>query len=132
MGEQELFEEYKLYFGDDDVVCYWKENAFELNVQVENGTVYRYSALSHGVRKVPPNIEERMLNDEEYFRFIFSLNLDRLMSEAGMTRYALADIAGVSYASLTQYLNQNMSPSVYVLYKLRAALKCDISEFFRP
>lgn len=132
MSEEELFEDYQRYFNSDDVVSYWQESRFELNVQVEDGTIYRYNGIEHWIRKVLPGAAVRMAQDEDYFRLIFGLNLERMMQERGVTRYALADMADVSYPSLTQYINHNMTPTIHTVFKIANALECDISEFVKP
>ena len=132
MDENKLFEEFCLYNLTENVETYWKSDDFELDVRYENGSLFRYSAMDHSMRRLRPDTLKRMCEDEEYFRFIFRVNLERMMHKRGVDRQSLSYCTDISYATLTKYLRQYATPSGYNMFRLAEALNCDISEFVRP
>jgi transcriptional regulator with XRE-family HTH domain len=47
-----------------------------------------------------------------------------------LSLHELAELAGVSYVTITRIENERMSPTVAMLEKLAAALKISVREFF--
>lgn len=132
MTEEELLNEYKMYGGDHGIVSYRQVDDHRIDVYKEGGYTIRWDSFLQGSRRIPPNANLRMFDDEDYFRFIFSINLRRLMDDREIDRYELAHRSGVGYSTITQYLNQGRTPNMYSVYKLAYVFECDISEFVRP
>lgn len=132
MTEEELLNEYKMYAGDQGIVGYRQVDDYRIDIDRDAGYTVRWDSNLQGSRRLPQDISTRLLSDEDYFRFIFSINLERLMHDKGIDRYELSRHSGISYPTITQYLNQGRRPSFYNVYKLARVFECDISEFFRP
>lgn len=132
MTEEELLNEYKMYAGDRGIQDYRQVDDFRIDILKEGGRTIRWDSLLQGSRRIDQRADLRMFDDEGYFRFIFSINLQRLMGDRGLDRYELARRSGVSYSTITQYLNQGRTPNMYSAYRLAYVFECDISEFVKP
>lgn len=129
---EEMFQEFRLYNPNDDVERYSQTGPFELSVELKNGRILRYDALIQGTRSVDPHYDEKVIEDESYFRRSFARNLRRLMRDKNLNRESLAKRSNVSYYGICNYLNAKTTPTFFVVNKLAKTLDCDPSDLIRP
>lgn len=60
---------------------------------------------------------------------IFSQNLEDIMEEKGYTQQNLADDAGLSKASISNYVNGKRMPTIKAIINMAYVLDLDVSEF---
>lgn len=125
-----LFQEFKRYAPARVVEHaneYFMNDYYELMIVLDNGERYLYDGLNQSFRYVVPYTEEEMT--EERFRFEFALRLRRKALKAGLEQRELADLTGISTATLSSYVNGKSTPSFFNIRKIARALGCSSDDF---
>lgn len=115
-----------------NMIITWRQvNYMELIVELSDGTAILYDGILKTFRRarsIDRLIDSLHPKDEVGWRREFSLRLWRLMADRGMTQRNLADISGLSQASIAQYLNCNVMPSAFNVTRIADALDCTRKE----
>lgn len=98
---------------------------FTLFVRLDNGDAYIYEDVDHYIRRLPSNSDE-MTEDE--FKKEFSRRLKHIMYMKGVTQEVLAERAGLSQPTISQYLSGKRLPNFCVIDKIARALKCPVDD----
>ena len=95
-----------------------------MEVYYEDGSVGIYDQLLHSFRYIPRKARQHMT--ESRWRIELGHKIYRTMMERGMLMSELSDISGISYSSLSKYINGHKSPGSYTLKRIATALGVDV------
>ena len=66
--------------------------------------------------------------DQTEFKKVFKANILDIMYQKGITQKDISLISGISEVMLSRYINGDMIPSFYKIYKIADALECSIDD----
>lgn len=123
----ELFEMFSEQFPNlaEKVVEWHSSDDFEIRLNMGDYYMY-YDEVYHTIR-YPFKLNDRTY--EEAWRKMFAFKLERRMFSMGYTQYDLAEKSGLSYVTISKYLNGKASPSGHTLAKLAQVLECSLDAF---
>lgn len=128
---QDIFEEFLRMcpYVRGRVITWYKNDDYEITVELEDGSAYRYDYIEKVYRRVS-RVEDFMRppSNEEEWRKIFSNRLYRRMRIKGITQDELAWRAGISAGMMTNYVNGYSTPSAYKLLKIANVLECSVED----
>lgn len=138
---KEIYESFKQNrpYDYDHSIGYRPRGDHMIRVELDDGKFVDYTFIgNYGeyVRERSTNIDE-ITNDYSHKRF--ATKLRNMMDRRGFTQKTLSDATGISQAAISGYLRWNeaygphqqkkpMNPTITVVYKLAAALKCELYE----
>lgn len=127
-----MFEDLKVYYPTDmdKAVRWYSFDRFELIVELSDGRKLLYDYVDKttrwlGISKVDPE------EDEERWKWEFSMRLCKRMQYQGMTQDELSKLTGLSPASISKYTNGIAVPSLFHITKIAKVLACPITYFLR-
>ena len=91
-----------------------------MEVYYEDGSVGIYDQLLHSFRYIPRKTRQQMT--ESRWRIELGHKIYRTMMERGLLMSELSDISGISYSSLSKYINGHKSPGSYTLKRIATSL----------
>lgn len=101
----------------------------EIVVKTKNGDVLIFNFIGSTIRKVDRNIDLDSNDiEEDDWRIEFSNRLNQKMASAGIPRWRLSQLTGISEPTLSKYMNGRSTPSMYNARKISRALRCPIGE----
>ena len=95
-----------------------------MEVYYEDGSVGVYDQLFHSFRYIP--IKSRQHMTESRWRIELGHKIYRTMMDRGMLMSELSDISGISYGSLSKYINGHKTPGSYTLKRIATALGVEV------
>lgn len=95
-----------------------------MEVYYEDGSVGIYDQLLHSFRYIPRKARQQMT--ESRWRIELGHKIYRTMMERGMLMSELSDISGISYSSLSKYINGHKSPGSYTLKRIATSLGVEV------
>lgn len=95
-----------------------------MEVYYEDGSVGIYDQLLHSFRYIPRKARQQMT--ESRWRIELGHKIYRTMMERGMLMSELSDISGITYSSLSRYINGHKSPGSYTLKRIATALGVEV------
>lgn len=95
-----------------------------MEVYYEDGSVGIYDQLLHSFRYIPRKTRQHMT--ESRWRIELGHKIYRTMMDRGMLMRELSDISGVTYSSLSKYINGHKSPGSYTLKRIATALGVEV------
>ena len=127
MTEESLFEEFKARYAflANKAVSYRKTGRFELTAELNDGTRVIYNAANQTFGTVR-NADQITNLDAVEWRDEFSRRLRRLVTQSMMTEDEISEMAGISRATLSRYLNGRSAPDPYNMLRLARALGCSV------
>lgn len=128
--EDYMFKDFKLYYPEDShgVVSYESFDRLQLMINLEDGRKLLYDYRQKWIRYIRPEKDQMT---EEKFKFEFSQRLQEKMEIKAYGQSYLAEISGVSQATINKYINCRVTPSLYNVRKLAKALSCSVDELLR-
>lgn len=91
-----------------------------MEIYYEDGSVGIYDQLLHSFRYIPMKFRQQMT--ESRWRIELGHKIYRTMMDRGMLMRELSDISGISYSSLSKYINGHKSPGSYTLKRIATSL----------
>ena len=98
----------------------------ELEIELTNGEVWSFDAVTHFTRQLPSNDD---LNKKDIYSIEFGKRLRRIMEVYGVMQKDVARDAGLTAQQLSSYANGEHIPSIYIAEKIAAAIGCDVEAF---
>ena len=95
-----------------------------MEVYYEDGSVGIYDQLLHSFRYIPMKSRQQMT--ESRWRIELGHKIYRTMMDRGMLMRELSDISGITYSSLSKYINGHKSPGSYTLKRIATALGVEV------
>ena len=95
-----------------------------MEVYYEDGSVGIYDQLLRSFRYIPRKTRQQMT--ESRWRIELGHKIYRTMMERGMLMSELSDISGISYSSLSKYINGHKSPGSYTLKRIATSLGVEV------
>ena len=95
-----------------------------MEVYYKDGSVGIYDQLLHSFRYIPRKTRQQMT--ESRWRIELGHKIYRTMMERGMLMSELSDISGISYSSLSKYINGHKSPGSYTLKRIATSLGVEV------
>lgn len=124
---KEIFENAKFYFPflANHTVEYSMTGPTEITIKLDDGHFMLYDDIDRTIRNLP---RDRDHMSELECRKEFSMRLRRLMFRKNINQTELADMTGISQASISNYIIGKSSPSFYNADRIARALDCSIDE----
>lgn len=122
-----MFNDFKIYFPSEwcHAVNYWKNCAYELYVQLDDGKTLAFDFIDKTIHVVKP--DSKQISDVERINE-FGRRLRRLMHAKGLTQNDLSEITGISQATISSYITGRVVPSFIKVDKICRALNCSMDE----
>lgn len=122
-----IFENAKFYFPflANHTVEYSKTGPTEITIELDDGYFMLYDDVDKTIRNLP---RDRDHMNELECRREFGMRLRRLMFRKNINQKELSEMTGISYISISNYLNGKNSPSFYNADRIARALDCSIDE----
>ena len=111
----------------DDVVDWYLSSQLEITIKLSSGQKILYDYLDKTIR-IPRKCEDDEYPDKNMWSKSFGKQLDRKIKIRGFSRSEFAERVGLSQPQLSQYINGQVIPSIYITAKMAAALECSVSE----
>ena len=108
------------------VVNWYKTDDYEIRLDLVEGNYVYFDYIYNGLRR-PFKVNGKSY--EEAWRKMFAFKLERRMFIMGYTQYQLAEKSGLSYVTISKYLNGRANPSGSTLAKLAKVLECTLDAF---
>ena len=129
-GYKWILDEALLYFPflERDTIEWhpYRDDGYAIVFSYKDGHKTFYDSLFKTVRSFRP--EDGKEIDEEIWRMEVGKNIRRAMVKYGVTQMELSIRTDISQASLSKYINGDVTPSGYKLWLIAEALDCDIDE----
>lgn len=112
-----------------NVVKYYVFDNMELMIELDDGTKFLYDYMDksivffHYSNQVKEN--ER---SEAQWRMEFARRLRRKMRYRCMNQTMLSELTNLSMSSISNYVNGQSLPSIYIAQKIAKALNCSVSD----
>lgn len=113
---------------EEDIVDWFKSDSSEIHIFMQDGSVYIYDVLTKTTRRPYKSMEEYLRPNEYIWRMEFSRRLERLMKFKQINQEELAELTGLTRASINNYLKCKRTPSAYVIMLISRALNCSPTE----
>lgn len=125
--EQELIDEFKLYFPliAEHAVEYEIKTYGLLLVILNDGSQLIFDWYDKSILNLKDNLDDI---SEDAWRKHFRYKLVKLLRHRHMPQKVLSELTGISEQTLTKYTNGSATPSLYNARKIARALKVDVSE----
>lgn len=121
------FEKFRQQFPiwGDETIRYVPKNSQAIRVTLRSGDEIDFNAISntfHVVRREKSG-SPRDIKDSDC-RDAFSSNLVEMMRARGVSQTTLAELTGLSTASISKYLRREATPTITNLRRIALALNC--------
>ncbi len=122
-----IFRDAYFYFPSlcEEAVDIYENNPFELILIMADGTRHSYYSLDRSIRKLPKGPE---LTEEEY-RKEFGIRLSDILYRRGITQNELAEMAKISYVTVSSYVRGISTPSYSNASRIARALHMSLDAF---
>lgn len=123
-----LYKNFAMYYGSlaERVRDYDETDIGELTLYLENGRTIIYDDIHRSIRELPLD-SDRLTPDE--CRNEFSLRLRSLLDRRCISQKQLAEMAGITEATLSGYITGRATPNFYTLDKIAKVLNCSVDKF---
>lgn len=127
--ERDLFRNFSMYNPSEAsrAIDYEYYDDYELLVTLDDHSQILYDDLLGGIMYIHPNPSNDIL-DEELWRQRFARRLSKKMRLHGFTQMDLAEVTGISYVTISNYMNCKTVPNLYAAEKLAKALDCTVED----
>lgn len=106
----------------------WAEySLFSVIIKLKNDYTYYYNNSENKLIQIKMFDDISELTEEEW-RNGFTYLLERKIGLSGMSKYDVANGAGISSQQLSRYIHRKVLPSIYIVHRLSEALDCDIND----
>ena len=128
--DEMIFENFKLYYPHfAELTERWEPSGkMEITVYLANGQMITYDDIENTFRQIRDFKSPINLEDEEKVADEFSYNLRRMLHHQRMTQLDLSEASGLSFVTISNYLNGKRSPTLKNICLLAKALDCRASD----
>ena len=120
--------ERRFVFESNPVVMWEPISDYEILVTLKDGMKFVYNNVTQAAQNMSIRERPGYVMKDDVIRREFGRRLYIHMKLAGMIQEDLADAAGISTVSISNYLNGYSSPTVVTAYKLAHALGVELRE----
>lgn len=122
------YKNFAMYYGSlaESVIDYDETDIGELTLYLENGRTIIYDDINRRVRELPLD-SDRLTIDE--CRNEFSSRLRSMIERRCISQKQLADMVGITEATMSSYITGRATPNFYTLDKIAKALNCSVDKF---
>lgn len=123
-----LYKNFAMYYRElaELVKDYDETDIGELTLYLDNGKTIMYDDIHRSVRTLPRD-SDRLTPDE--CRNEFSLRLRSLLERRCVSQKQLAEMVGITEATMSSYITGRATPNFYTLDKIAKALNCSVDKF---
>lgn len=109
----------------DMIVRHYMFSETELVVVLKDGRSVLYDWMEGTYRFF---VKTKCIDNEDAWRLEFARRLYKKMTARGMSQNTLAELSGISFITISKYMNGKSTPSLFNAEKLANALKCSVGE----
>lgn len=133
---EQMFDEYERHYrlSRANILDWYISDEEEITVELDDGTKERFDYVDRTVRVIfsdGVDLIAKSVSTEEGWKREFRYNLMRIMALKGINQFQLADMAGLTQGSISNYVNSVSMPSIYICAKIARALDCTISDLVK-
>lgn len=113
----------------NEVVSWRKFDNYEIIVELEDGSAYRYDSLNKTFKWAPSSKDfTRPPRNENEWKYRFSRRLYNKMISEGYSQDDISYETGISQGTISGYINGDVVPTVYKLQKIANVLGCTVND----
>ena len=129
-NDEHLIEEFLMLYPMDrkKIIGHYMFSDTELIMVLDDGRNALYDWMDGTVRFFQ---KTNSIDDENIWRLEFARRLYKKMISRCMSQHALSELTGISWITISKYMNGKSTPSLYNAEKLARALRCDINELIK-
>lgn len=131
MNYRFIYDEFKLYWPQyvEKVVRWEYSDLLEIAIYLDDGSIMLYDFITK-YTTLRVIYEDEEVSKEQWIKE-FSYNLNRRIIYSGLSQGEIADMIGVTQASISKYTSGNQLPSIYITMCLADILNCDVNDLIR-
>lgn len=108
-------------------VDWWPSGRTCISVKLSDGTVYEYDPIENTIRRLRVDAS---LPDDETMAKELGINLQKFVTNSGMSQNEMASELGITSAMLSRYIHGTSMPSAVKALRIARLLGCGLDELF--
>ncbi len=127
---ERIYKDYELYYGSDNFrVLRWEpDGKYGIVVYQEGGYKSYYDSLTNTVYNVRRRADDSDFVSDDVYAKRFAWRFRTAVYASGLSREEICDMADISNASLSNYMNGKKMPTVAKICKLAKVLKYPVQD----